>query len=199
MDFKEIVKNRRAIRQYEAKPVPEATIRELLEITSYAVSAINLQPWKIKVVSDQATKDALFPATFGQNQVKACSHLFVFCADTDYAAIIKATDKVMAGGGIPDQMREAMMEMAANVANGMSSEQRLAWSKEQVYIALGNCINGAYSLGLGACPMTAFQPPAFAKILGLPDNLVPTVMVSIGYPAEAGMPKVRRTVDEILA
>jgi nitroreductase len=81
----------------------------------------------------------------------------------------------------------------------MSSEQRLAWSKEQVYIALGNCINGAYSLGLGACPMTAFQPPAFAKILGLPDNLVPTVMVSIGYPAEAGMPKVRRTVDEILA
>ena len=32
MEFKDIVKNRRAIRQYEAKPVPEETIRELLEI-----------------------------------------------------------------------------------------------------------------------------------------------------------------------
>ena len=199
MDFKDIVKNRRAIRQYESKPVPEEIIRELLEITSYAVSAINLQPWKIKVVSDQETKDKLFPATFGQNQVKACSHLFVFCADTDYAGIIKATDKIMAAGGIPDPMREAMMELAGNVANGMSPEERLAWSKEQVYIALGNCLNGAYSLGLGACPMTAFQPPEFAKILGLPENLVPTVMVSIGYPAEPGMPKVRRSVDEILA
>jgi nitroreductase / dihydropteridine reductase len=199
MDFKEIVRNRRAIRQYEAKPVPEETIRELLEIISYAVSAINLQPWKIKVISDQATKDALFPATFGQNQVTTCSHLFVFCADTDYAAIIKATDKVMASRGIPDPMREAMMELAANVANGMSPEQRLAWSKEQVYIALGNCLNGAYSLGLGACPMTAFQPAEFAKILGLPENLVPTVMVSIGYPAEAGAPKARRSVDDILA
>jgi nitroreductase / dihydropteridine reductase len=199
MDFKDIVKNRRAIRQYEPKPVPEETIRELLEITSYAVSAINLQPWKIKVVSDQTTKDALFPATFGQNQVKACSHLFVFCADTDYAGVINATNKVMAAGGIPDPQREAMMELAANVSNGMSPEARLAWSKEQVYIALGNCINGAYSLGLGACPMTAFQPPEFAKILGLPENLVPTVMVSIGYPAEAGGPKVRRPVDEILA
>ena len=199
MDFKDIVRNRRAIRQYEPKPVPEETIRELLEITSYAVSAINLQPWKIKVVSDQETKDKLFPATFGQNQVRTCSHLFIFCADTDYAAIIRATDKVMTDGGIPDGPRQAMMELAAKVANGMSPEQRLAWSKEQVYIALGNCVNGAYSLGLGACPMTAFRPPEFATILGLPENLVPTVMVSIGYPAEPGGPKVRRSVDDILA
>ena len=199
MDFKDIVKNRRAIRQYESKPVPEEIIRELLEITSYAVSAINLQPWKIKVVSDQETKDKLFPATFGQNQVKACSHLFVFCADTDYAGIINKISASMAAAGVPDPQREAMMEMAANVANGMTPEQRLHWSKEQVYIALGNCLNGAFSLGLGACPMTAFQPPEFAKILGLPENLVPTVMVAIGFPAEAGGPKVRRTVDEILA
>ena len=199
MEFKEIVKSRRAVRQYQDKPVPEETIRELLEITSYAVSAINLQPWKIKVVSDQETKDKLFTATFGQNQVRTCSHLFVFCADTDYAGIIRIVDKSMAAAGVPDPQREAMMELAANVANGMAPEQRLQWSKEQVYIALGNCLNGAFSLGLGACPMTAFQPPEFAKILGLPENLVPTVMVSIGYAAEDGMPKVRRSVDEILA
>jgi nitroreductase / dihydropteridine reductase len=199
MDFKDIVKNRRAIRQYESKPVPEETIRELLEITSYAVSAINLQPWKIKVVSDAESKEKLFPATFGQNQVKACSHLFVFCADTDYAGIINTVNASMAAAGVPDPMREGMMEMAANVANGMTPEQRLHWSKEQVYIALGNTLNGAYSLGLGACPMTAFQAPEFAKILDLPENLVPTVMVSIGYPAETGGPKVRRSVDQILA
>lgn len=199
MNFREIVMNRRAIRQYQDKRVPEQTIRELLEITSYAVSAINLQPWKIKVVSDQETKEKLFAATFGQNQVRTCSHLLVFCADTDYASIIRTVDRNMAAAGIPDAMREGMMELAANVANGMTPEQRLQWSKEQVYIALGNCLNGAYSLGLGACPMTAFQPAEFAKILGLPENLVPTVLVSVGYPAEEGMPKVRRSVDEILA
>ena len=198
MEFKDIVRNRRAIRQYENKPVPEETIHELLEITSYAVSAINLQPWKIKVVSDQETKDKLFPATFGQNQVKACSHLFVFCADTDYTGIIKNVSASMAAAGVPDPQREAMMELVANVANDMTPEQRLQWSKEQVYIALGNALNGAYSLGLGACPMTAFQAPEFARILGLPDNLVPTVMVAVGYPAEAGGLKVRRSVSEIL-
>ena len=71
MVFKDMVKNRGAIRRYEDKKVPEETIREVLEITSYAVSAINLQPWKIRVVSDQETKDQLFTATFGQNQVRA--------------------------------------------------------------------------------------------------------------------------------
>ena len=84
MEFMDIVKNRGSIRQYEDRKVPEETIRELLEMTTYAASAINLQPWRIKVVSDQETKDKLFPVSFNQNQVRACSHIFVFCADTDY-------------------------------------------------------------------------------------------------------------------
>jgi len=53
VEFKDIVKNRYACRQYQEKQVPEEIIRELLEIIGCAVSAINLQPWKIKVVSDQ--------------------------------------------------------------------------------------------------------------------------------------------------
>jgi nitroreductase len=167
-------------------------------MTRYAVSAINLQPWKIKVVSDQETKDKLFAATFNQNQVRTCSHLFVFCADTDYPAIIRRLDATMEGAGVPEEQREMITEFAANVANSMTPEQRLKWSQEQVYIALGNTINGAYALGLGACPMTAFQPAEFAKILGLPGNLVPTVLVSVGYAAEEGAPKVRRPLSEIV-
>ena len=104
----------------------------------------------------------------------------------------------MVAAGVPDGPREMMIGMASGASNGMTADQLLQWSKEQVYIALGNTLNGAHSLGLGACPMTAFQPPEFTKILDLPENLVPTVMVSIGYAAEAGMPKVRRSVDEIV-
>ena len=74
-----------------AMPVREATIEELLEIIGMSVSAMNLQPWKIKVVRDQETKDKVFAATFGMNQVKACSHLLVMCADTDYPTLIIAS------------------------------------------------------------------------------------------------------------
>jgi nitroreductase len=91
------------------------------------------------------------------------------------------------------------MGFTNNLVNSLTPEQLLQWSKEQVYIALGNTLNGAFSLGLGACPMTAFQADEFTKILGLPASLVPTVMVSVGYSAEEGAPKLRRSVSDILA
>ena len=68
MEFKEIVKSRRSIRQYQSLAVRDATIEELLEIIGLSVSAINLQPWKIKVVKDQETKDKIFTATFGRTR-----------------------------------------------------------------------------------------------------------------------------------
>jgi len=198
MEFKDVVKNRRSIRQYQAMPVREATIEELLEIIGMSVSAMNLQPWKIKVVRDQETKDKVFAATFGMNQVKACSHLLVMCADTDYPALISKLCDAQTAAGVPEEMRDGMSRMATQIVSGMSPERQLQWSQEQVYIALGNAVNGAYSLGLGANPMTAFNPAEVARVLELPPTVVPTAMVCVGYSAEPGTPKLRYPVDDIL-
>ncbi|MBN1629549.1 MAG: nitroreductase family protein [Thermoleophilia bacterium] len=198
MEFKDLVRNRRSIRQYQSLSVREGTIHELLEIIGLSVSAINLQPWKIKVVSDQAVKDKLFEAAFRQSQVKTCSHLLVLCADVDYPAIVDKAERAMAAAGVPDAARQGLREMATNMLNGMTPEQQLQWSREQVFIALGNAVNGAYSLGLGACPMTVFQADEFARILELPPTVAPTVLVSVGYSAEDGSPKLRHPVSEII-
>ncbi len=198
MEFKEIVKNRYACRQYQDKQVPEETIRELIEIMGCAVSAINLQPWRVKVVSDQSIKDKLFEATWGQTQVKTCSHLLVLCADTDYQAIISKFDETLVAAGADEAMRGSLVELASNVSSGMSPEQKLQWSQNQVHIMLGNAVNGAYSLGLGSCPMTAFQPADFANILDLPANIVPTALVAVGYPADKFTGKMRYPVEDIL-
>lgn len=198
MEFKDVVKNRRSIRQYQPMPVRDATIHELLEIIGMSVSAMNLQPWKIKLVKDQETKDKVFGATFGQNQVRACSHLLVLCADTDYPTLITRLAEAQAAAGVDQEIINRGREFATTVTNGMTPEQKLAWSREQVHIALGNAVNGAYSLGLGACPMTAFNPAGVAEALELPDTLVPTAMVCVGYSAEPGVPKLRYPVDSIL-
>ena len=58
------------------------------ELVRFAPSALNLQPWKIKVITDKKTKEALRPATNDQEQVTTCSHLLVFCADADYDSLI---------------------------------------------------------------------------------------------------------------
>ena len=197
MEFKDVVKNRRSIRQYQSMPVRDATIQELLEIIGMSVSAINLQPWKVKVIKDQEDKDKIYEATFGMNQARTCSHLLVLCADTDYPALIARLKDLQQEAGVPEEMIERTAELATRVSSGMSPEQKLAWSQQQVYIALGNAVNGAYSLGLGANPMTAFDPGKAAAVLGLPETVVPTVMVCVGYSAEPGAAKLRVPVDDI--
>jgi nitroreductase / dihydropteridine reductase len=198
MEFEDIVKNRYACRQYQPKAVPEETIRQLVEIAGCAVSAINLQPWRIAVVSDQDLKDRLFEATWGQTQVKTCSHLFVLCADTDYPAIIDKFDRTLRAANAPDDMRTQLVDLASNVSSGMTPEQQLQWSQNQVHIMLSNVVNGAFSLGLGSCPMTAFQAAEFARILDLPTNIVPTALVSVGYAADTFQGKMRYPVEDIL-
>ncbi len=197
----EIVKNRYAVREYDDRKVPEETVRQLLDMIRYAPSAINLQPWKIKVVSDRATQEALCSATpaFNQPQVRTCSHLLVLCADTDYPAIIDRYDKALIAREVPAEMRSFVTGLASDFVAGMTPQEQLQWSREQVHIALGNALNGAYALGLGACPMTAFDPAEYSRILNLPSTIVPTVLVSVGYPAdEPPAPKLRYSLEQIL-
>jgi nitroreductase/dihydropteridine reductase len=163
-----------------------------------APSALNLQPWKIKVVADQKTKDELYPATWEQPQVKTCSHLLVLCADVDLSAAIAKLDKTLQAAGAPEPIRAHVIELANATKDRLTPEQLLAWAQHQVFIALGNALNGAHSLGLGAGPMTAFNPPDFSRILNLPAHLVPSVLVAVGYPAGDPSPKLRYPVSDSL-
>ena len=54
-----------------------------------APSGLNIQPWKIKVVTDPELKEKLSAAAWDEPQIKSCSHLLVFCADTDYAGLVR--------------------------------------------------------------------------------------------------------------
>ena len=82
---------RYATKRFDGRAVPEETVRELLELVRFAPSAINLQPWRIRVVTDPAVKERLQPAAFDQPQVTTCSHLLVFCADPDYEGLIRSS------------------------------------------------------------------------------------------------------------
>lgn len=150
------------------------------------------------MVSDKKMLGELFGATGEQVQVRDCSHLLVLCADTDYPALIEKMETSLQAAGASEETRAYMVGGTRDRVAGMSPEQQLHWSEYQVFIALGNALNGAYSLGLGACPMTNFKPPEFARILALPANLAPTVIVSLGYPADKPAPKRRYPAAEIL-
>ena len=59
MEFKDIVMQRYATKKFDGRKVPEAKMKELLELIRFAPSALNVQPWKIKVVTDPKVKEQL--------------------------------------------------------------------------------------------------------------------------------------------
>jgi nitroreductase len=79
----------------------------------------------------------------------------------------------------------------------MSPEQRMAFAREQIHIALGNAVNGAKSLGLDSCPMGGFDPVAYAEVLFLPEEYVPVVLCAVGYAADKPHPKWRLPREEV--
>lgn len=47
-----------------------------------------------------------------------------------------------------------------------------------------NMMNMVHALGLGACPVTSFSKSGVATVLGLPDHLIPELMIMVGHPVQ---------------
>lgn len=191
MEFGKIVMERYATKKFDGRRIPEENVRELEEMIRYSASSFGLQPWKIKVVTDPATKDKLMAASGNQPQVGTASHVLVFCADSDIDALITKLESALIKAGASKESLRGYVDSMRGFAKGNDGAAKLAWAQKQVYLALGNALNGAKSLGFDSCPMEGFDPAQYSKILGLPDNLVPTVLCPIGYAADKPRPKVR--------
>ena len=196
MEFKEIVHSRYAVKQFDGKKLPESKVSELLEIISMAPSSFNIQPWKIIVIESPQVKKKLAPAAWNQPQIESSSHLLVFCANSDIVGNIKKIESQALAAGAKKEDIKGYIDMMMGSVAGKSEQERLDWAKRQVYIALGNAVNGAKSLGFDSAPMEGFSPDDFAKILNTPKNLVPVVICGIGYAADSPRPKVRFPVSE---
>ena len=67
MDVLEAIRERRSIRQYQAKDVPEEKLTQILEAGRWAPSSGNSQPWTFIVIRDEEVKDKLASvAPFGR-------------------------------------------------------------------------------------------------------------------------------------
>src|SRR3989339_1090385 len=164
MEFKQIVMERYATKMFDGRKIAASKVDELLEIIRHAPSSFNIQPWKIMVISDKSVKEKLAPASWNQPQITSCSHLLVFCANTDIVGNINLLEKKMSVDK-PESVA-GYVKMMRDFEKGMNDEKRLSWAQRQAYLALGNAVNGAKALGFDSCPMEGFDPAQYSKILG---------------------------------
>jgi nitroreductase len=186
---------RRSIRQYDATPIPEADLRELLRLAGRAPSAYNVQPWRFIVVRDEALKAKLSEAAYGQQQVLRAPATIVLYSDMESALerLPEATHP-----GMPAAAREALVASVRGTHANQSVEDRESWGHAQSYIALGYLLLLAESLGYATSPMLGFDPEKVKTLLGLPDHVRVPALVTIGYAAEEGFAPHRLPADTLV-
>jgi nitroreductase len=79
MEFMEVVRSRRSIRQYIPKDMPEDKLATILEAARLAPSGGNRQPWKFIVIKEQEMKVKVAEACSNQRWMGDASVIIVGC------------------------------------------------------------------------------------------------------------------------
>jgi len=187
--------SRRSVRRFTDASISDTELDQLLATAGRAPSAYNVQPWRWVAVRDQALKDQLQTAAYGQAQVGAAPVLLVLYTDTRDA--LDTIEETFAPTLPADKAAGTRAHLLGTL--GVKSDaDREAWGAGQSYIALGYLLLLAESMGLGTSPMLGFDPDKVKSILGLPAYARVPALVALGYPAEEGFESPRHAVGRVL-
>ena len=172
------IRERRSVRKYLPRKVPREVVEEVLVAAGWAPSAHNAQPWRFIILEEakhelaQAMADAWAAdltrdgITVDADKRKARVERF-----TTAPVLILACLTMDGMRKFPDEKRQ-------------KSERDLA--VQSLGAALQSLLLTAHVKGLGAC---WFSAPSFCKepvrkVLGIPDEVEPEALITLGYPAE---------------
>ncbi len=200
------LKWRYATKKFDSSTVvPAEEIEYILAAGNLSATSYGLQPFQIVVVTDQAKKDAIKTAAFGQVQVGENSALLVIAARTDIneAMITEFTDRIEMTRGLPAGTVDGYKGIMIGHLMSLPSEVRFAWAQRQSYLALGTMMIAAAEKQVDHCPMEGFDPAAVNEILGLAEhNLHATAFLALGYrsseDATQHYAKVRKSLEDLV-
>jgi nitroreductase len=171
MDFRELLKIRRSIREYEAKDVPLPLIQEIITDGCEAPSGSNRQPWAFIVITN---KD-----------------LMKKCSDESKKNLLQEIDRnpasPLAG------YKQTLQDPGFNVFYNAPCLIYIAGLRD-VHSATVDCTLAASYLmlsaadrGLGTCWVnlgSVIKDQALLKEIGLPDDYVIVATIILGYPVK---------------
>ena len=203
---------RHTAKRYDpTKRIPAEDLEIFLEALRLSPSSINSQPWRFVIV-DSADARKRLDKTFGDKypfnrpHVFDASQIILFAHNPgysrdDYARII---DKEILDNRIKPEDREAAF--AKFIFAEMNTDETgntAAWTKAQLYIALGNVLHTLARLKIDATPLEGINVPLINKEFKQELNGYQCdVALAIGYhhPEEdfnAKLPKSRRNAEDI--
>ena len=80
MNFLELVKARYSARKYANRPVEAEKLDYIMECVRFAPSAVNFQPWRFRIVTDEAVLKALY-SCYKREWLATAPCIIVACVD----------------------------------------------------------------------------------------------------------------------
>ncbi len=153
---KQIVAATRSYRSFDpSRPIEYDVMREIIDAARYCPSAANLQPLKYRIVAGDET-DAVLPLTRWAGYFRDIKLPPDGRTPTGYIVILHDT----------------------------SVSPETDYSKMDVGIAAEVIMLAASELGYGGCMIGSFDRDGIKKALGVPDGLVPVLVLALGTPDE---------------
>ena len=206
MDFKDIVKKRRAVNYFDTqKDVPEELIREMIEMAANAPSSNNLQPWNVIILKDPEEKALLRKHGFNQPKITEAPYVFIVIADRDgwkegHPFAEKNFMEQVKTGRKNEDGKEAYYNSLKNLYGETADKQQAFAVKNTAFFAM-SLMYAAKELGLDSHPMDGFNHDDVKKAFNIPDNYWIPLLLAVGYfdeSKELFEPKWRKTFDEIV-
>ncbi len=168
MDLKEAIYSRRAVREYTAEPVDDATIRALIDAAIQAPSAINQQPWSFCVVRDKAL--------LGHISREAKAHTL---RSSPLGLMSDHFQQILGDPKFDIFYHAPVLIVIASLAG-------IPWAVEDCALAAEHLMLAARGAGLGSCWIGFAQnwlATADGKAaLQLPPTYLPIAPIIIGHP-----------------
>ena len=159
----EMLNRRKSVRAYEDRPISEEDKKLILNAALQAPTAGNMTLYTILDITDPAMKQRLSVTCDNQPFIAQAPMVLVFCADYHrwYELFKRHVDEVRA-----------------------PAEGDLLLANADALIAAQNAVMAAESLGLGSCYIGDVTEnfEIHRELFHLPDHVVPTCMLCIGYP-----------------
>ena len=203
----DLINNRKSVRKYQEKHIPNEVIKEILDAGRLAPSWVNVQPWHFIVV--RQNKEILSELSNNQPQVRYADAVIVCVADNG-AWKKERFSEVLKQRGMNDSGIDSLLQIPAYYPPLLGPQVTMLRTVEQITYAIAYMTLEAERHGVGACvigalgnEVTQILPELSAQVkkeLNLNDEQCIIAMLTLGYPEEKKETvKLRKAFDEVVS
>lgn len=181
-EFLKVVRDRRSANKFvEGIKIPREDFNEIFKELTLAPSAFNLQHAHYYIAEDEKVVNEIYEASYNQYKIKTASATIIVTGDKN--AYLGA-DKIYEGSkmlGIIDSSEyDFMINMIHDLYERWGEEFRHDEAIRNASLSAMQFMLLAKNKEWDTCPMIYFEKDKIKKILNIPENEVPVLMITMG-------------------